>query len=69
MKKWLKSVICETREQCMDALFTVDLPTIASLTKKEKEKKKRKTQITKHKHQINLNPNGYLQRNDDSKMA
>ena len=40
MKKWLKSVICETREQCTDALFIVDLSTIAGLTKKKKKEKK-----------------------------
>ena len=39
MKKFLKSVIRGTCEQCTDALFTVDLSTIASLTKKEKKKK------------------------------
>ena len=36
MKKLLKSVICEIYEQCMGALFTVDLLTIAGWTKKKK---------------------------------
>ena len=40
MKKLLKSVICETREQCMGALFTIDLSTIAGWTKKKKKKEK-----------------------------
>ena len=51
MKKWLKSVICETCEQCMDALFTVDLSTIASLTKKKKKRKKEEEKNADYKTQ------------------
>ena len=40
MKKFLKSVICGTCEQCTDALFTVDLSTIAGWTKKERERER-----------------------------
>ena len=42
MKKLLKIVICGTREQCTDALFTIDKSTIAGWTKKRKKKKKDK---------------------------
>ena len=37
MEKLQKSVICGTREQCTDALFTVDKSTIAGWTKKKKK--------------------------------
>ena len=36
MEKLQKSVICGTREQCTDALFTVDKSTIVGWTKKKK---------------------------------
>ena len=63
MKKLLKSVICGTREWCMDALFAVDLSTITSWTKKKmqnantkliwiqifKKKKKKSISIKKKK--------------------
>ena len=35
MKKLLKSAICGICEQCMSTLFTIDLSTIAGLTKKK----------------------------------
>ena len=45
MKKLLKSVICETCDQCMDALYTVDLSTIAGWTKKEKTREMRNAAV------------------------
>ena len=44
IKKLLKIVIYGTREQCTNALFTVDKVNYCGLNKKKKKKKKRKTQ-------------------------
>ena len=55
MKKLLKNVICEIREQCMGILFTVDKSTIAGWKKKK---------ITKHKRHFKLNPNRYKYRKE-----
>ena len=38
MKKLLKSVICETREQCMGALFTVKKSNVVAKKKKKGER-------------------------------
>ena len=46
------------REQCTNALFTVDKVNCCGWTKKKK-KKKRKTQLKKRGRRNNLNPNGH----------
>ena len=46
------------REQCTNALFTVDKVNYCGLTKKKK--KKRKTQLKKRGRRNNLDPNGHL---------
>ena len=56
MKKFLKNVICGTREQCTDALFTVNKSTIAGWKKKKKKKKVEQ----KRKRQNQCNWNGYI---------
>ena len=40
MKMWLKSEVCETYEQCTNALFTREKSNVAALKKKKKKKKK-----------------------------
>ena len=51
MKMLLKSVICGTRDQCTDALFTVDLSTITGWENKKKQKQKTKMQNKRTKTQ------------------
>ena len=53
-KKVVEKCNLWVREQCMDALFTVEKSTLMC------EKKKKNTQQTKRKRQIKCNPNGYL---------
>ena len=57
IKKLLKSVICGTREQCTDALFTVDKVNYCRLKKK---KRKEKNVEEKRRRQNHCNPNGHL---------
>ena len=57
MKKLLKSVICGTREQYTNALFTEDLSNVAA--DKKKKKKKRQNVKAETQTQLQLNPNTY----------
>ena len=36
MKKWIKSEVCGTREQCMGALFTGEKSNVAAKKKRER---------------------------------
>ena len=45
MKKLLKSGICETYEQCMNVLFTVDKVNYCGLKKKKRREKRNATFI------------------------
>ena len=54
MKKLLKSVICETREQCMGALFTVKKSNAVGKKKKKNVKEQTQTQLsTQSKRALN----------------
>ena len=44
MKKLLKSVSCETREQCTGALFTMEKSNVAAEEKKKKKERNVKEQ-------------------------
>ena len=49
------------REQCTDALFTVDKVNYCRLNpKKEKKKKKEKNAAPKHRHRNNFHLDGHL---------
>ena len=62
MKKLLKSVICETREQYTGALFTVEKSNVAAKKKKKKEQNvKEQTQT-----QLSAQSKGALSENKDT---
>ena len=46
MKKLIKSGVCRTHEQCIYALFTKDLSTVATEEKKKKKKKRKRRRST-----------------------
>ena len=54
MKMWLKSEVCETYEQCTNALFTIEKSNVAALKKKKKLDFKTQTRKTSNPNEIHI---------------
>ena len=54
MKMWLKSEVCETYEQCTNALFTREKSNVAAWKKKKKLDFKTQTRKTSNPNEIHI---------------